>query len=403
MGLGLDKQLKYCSDLSTGVISLDGDIDTIITINDNLPVASLATRISATEVNFEITGHATFNLSIGSFIRTSGWTPAAYNITGVVLSLPDANNVRVVPLSDPVTNATGSIGVWDAGSINVAHNGVYRIVERPSLYVPRSKMRAFSATNNIDHSAIASDGNLQVIVDVNQVISIIQQASGEPVLPTFNGAGIENSNTHVQLGVVAKQAGIVDAPSGFIQWNGNIHNRYRFGINTVGVLNVNQDVDFTGGDLTLIYKQGSILSTDTGLTDTGGVDQDQNILTSDINNVTIITVNRNNIIQSVGTSVNVLNFESPVGTFAVMPNNTAANRFYVGFINPNFAGGGFLGGVLGQETFSGGSALADAAASTEALDIPGIIIRGVKLIKASILKNETDLVNATKTKLNKFS
>lgn len=401
MGYLSQKQLKYYSDLSTGLISLDGDLSSLITINDFLPVVS-ATRIDANTVEFEITNHAQYNTAIGKFFSSTGFTPVAYDITGTILSITDADHFRVTSLSDPVGNAT-VIGLWDAGSLNINHNGKYRNLKRPSLYRPQSTMLFFVAKNNIDHSAIGTDGNFSIVVDDTETISIIQLPTGIAKLEAFLGAGVPNFNTHLELGTFFKDAGVVGGFTPVAFWNGNIHNRFRYSADTIGVLNNTQDVDFTGGDLTLIYRAGFIFSTDVGFADTGGVSNEQNILTSDVNAPLILTVTRDNIIQDISVDVNVTDFESPVGTLTPLGVARAGNRFMLGFVDPNFPGGGFLVNLLGQMPFPGATRVQDAANSTEPLDNPNLTKLGSRLIKISVDVNEVDLNNAIKTKLEKFN
>ena len=321
MGLGLDKQQKYYSDLSTGVMTMTGDPETLLTDNGD-------------------------------------------------------------------------------GTIDVNHGGVYRIVDRTDTFnfLSRSRCKSWVATSNIDHTASGADGNKVIIVDNTGVISIIALPSGSAKLLADEGAGIPNFNTHLQIGSLSKDAGSIDSFLFFVGINNNIHNRLRYGLDTVGVVNsVNdpQDIIISGNnDLKLKYTKGSALFTDIGFINTNGLSLDQDILLADIADVPLVSVTRDGIIQSLSTDLDVLNIESPIGTLTPMGNNQAANRYVLGFADEQF-----VGILFGQVDFG---TVALAAAASEALNNIALTQFGVKLQKISVDKSETDNANFILTLLKQF-
>lgn len=315
MGLGLNIQHTFCSNLSSGTISMTGDPDTLITDNGD-------------------------------------------------------------------------------GTININHGGEFRIVDRTDTFnfISRSRLRSWVATNNIDHIASGTDGSKVIIVDINSVITIVALPSGSGKLLANEGAGVPNFNTHLQLGSIVKDAGSIDSFLFFVGINNNIHNRVRFLLDTTNVINsINspQDIVISGNnDLKLKYTKGSALLTDIGFIKTDGLNLDEDILSADLPDVFLVSVTRDGIIQSFSTDLDVLNIESSVGNLTPMSNNTAANRYLLGFADEQFA---VI--LFGKTDFGGGAALQDAADAIEDLDNIALTQAGVKLRKISVIKSETDNAN----------
>lgn len=321
MGLGLDKQQKYCSDLSTGLLSMTGDPETLIT--DNMD-----------------------------------------------------------------------------GTIDINHGGQFRIVDRTDTFnfLSRARRNSFIATNNIDHTASGTDGNKVIIVDMSGTITIEALASGSAKLLAFEGVGVPNFNTHVQIGSISKDSGTINSFLTVISVNNNINNKLRFATDTIGVVNsVNdpQDIVISGNnDLKLNYTKGSSILTDIGFVDTDGLSPDQDILAADVTDVPILSVTRDGIIQAIGTDLNVLDIESPIGTLTPMGNNRSANRYVLGFADEQF-----IAVLFGQADFS---TIDVAAIAPETLDNIALTQFGVKLRKISVEKSETDNANFVLTLLKQF-
>jgi len=301
---------------------------------------------------------------------------------------------------DPLTLITDNMD----GTININHDGIYEIVDRTdnNFTVARSTICKWVATNNIDHTADGDDGNFLVVVDIDQFISVIQLANRIPLLEVF----VENDpdlNTHVQIGFLAKQSGLITNFTTQIMWNGNLHNRYKYLAQTLGVINsrtVPQDIIAVGGNLQLIYKAGQAFIVDNNFFDADGLSQDQNILVNDINPTLIILADRTGAFITFTFDVDVVNIESPVGTFVTMPNNNAALRFFAGF--PTL---GLIGSLLGQIPYQAGTPQASMQAAIDANEdpeLPPFGVAGVNLIELASIKDETDLDNSIFKALPKF-
>ena len=400
-GYGLPEQNEYYNSLSTNQIKIgtDSDDPTInITANSGITVPS-ATRINATTVEFEVINHAQFNTAIGKFIKTTGFTPAAYNITGVILSITDVDHFRVTSLSDPVTNAT-VVGTADFGSLNVAFPGKFRVVDRVNdsngapannqFTKSRSRIRNWAALSNIDHSAVASDGNLIIIVDNAGVISIIQLSTGAALLPDSSDTE-PDINTHIQLGAIAKQNGgvTVNTVASLVGNNSNIHNKLRSVNKIIGTINTIENpiiITPVAATIGISTNAGAaFIASDAGFIQTGGLNPNQ-FTTTASSPTLILTADRagtGNIVN-VSTILNVNEFESSPGIFSAKGASKASNNFIIAF-------GSFNAELLGQTTYSGGTRLVDASNADEPLDVPGIAIFGAKVSQISIENAATDL------------
>ena len=322
MGLGLDRQKKYCSDLSTGLISMTGDPSTLIT--DNMD-----------------------------------------------------------------------------GTININHGGDFRIVDRTDTFdfISRSRRRSWVATNNIDHTASGADGNKLILVDINGTITITTLPSDSAKLLAFEGDGTPpNLNTHIQIGSITKDAGVINNFVAVVTVNNNIFNNVRYISDSMGNINFvhePQDIVISGNnDLKLKYVAGSSLLTDLGFTSTNGLSINQDTFVSDIIDVPILSITRDGIIQAIGTDLNVIDIESPIGTLTPMGNNQSANRYVLGFATEQF-----VGVLFGEEDFG---TLAAAVAAEENLNNITLTQFGVKLRKISVDKSETDNANFVLTLLKQF-
>ena len=402
MGLHTNRQRIAARAESTGLIGKGvlGDPTTLITVNNARAVVA-ATRPAGpgVEVNFEITGHGL--VATQTFIPV-GFTPAAYDGAFTVKAVVDVDNITVDLLSDPGGDAT-VIGTFDDGTLNINHAGNYQVVKPIDQFnfVMKAFGRSWAPVSNLDHTAVGADGNFVIIVDETGVISIDELPSGSAKLLAFEGTGIANFNSHVQIGSITKAGNVINSFVPVLSTTNNIHNKHRYFLDSVGVLNNKnnpQAIEFAGASLELVYKAGDSLLTDIGFTDTGGVSPDQDILAADLNPATLVLVTRDDVIQAVTLDIDVVNIESPVGTIVAMSNSTAANRFVLGFADELF-----IAYLLGQTDYAGGSALADAANAGEAVDNPSLTILGVLMDQISLMKNETDLTaNATLTVLSRF-
>lgn len=415
MGLGLNKQQNFYSSFSTGLIKIGSDNDdptTILTVNNN--ISAVGTIISATEVNFQITNHGIFDTAIGKYIKSTGYIPTAYNITGTILNIPDANNIRVTSLSDPITDDT-TTGVLDFGSFNIELPGVYRIVDRvDDLNQPpannqfsksRSKMFAWTATSNIDHTAVGLDGNFIILVDNTSTISIVQLPSGRARLSSFEFLATPNFNTHVSLGSLTKDGGDVVLSQTVTETNNNPINRIKNIADIINVIN-NTHTPITvspiAGTIGIAQNLGvAFIGTQGGYEESNGLNPNQtlSIVSSPS---TIFTVDRagNGNITNISTVLNINEFESSPGVFTSKGASKASNNFIIGFGNFNVE-------LLGQTTYSGGTRLVDASVAGEEIDNPGISILGIITSQISIENAATDLTNSSqaifKDDLKQFS
>ncbi len=394
---GLDRQQAYYSSLSTGMIKIGADSDNPannITINDN--INSVATRISATEVNFQVTNHAQFGTAIGKYIRSSGYIPAAYDIIGVILSLPDANNIRVTPLSDPGINASTN-GVLDFGSLNVVFGGLFRIVDRVSetngapttnqFSKSRSRVFKWVAKSNIDHSTI-SDGTLLVIVAEGGVISVDLSADGSPALPVFDDVG-PNLNTHYQLANFVKTAEVVSNLESSSNTENNPFNRIINLARTLGVIKAKSNppvISAISGTIGIDTTAGNYFTgTNAGYRFTNGLNPNQLIITASSPTL-IITVDRageGNIVN-ISNILNVNEVELSPGIFSAKGASKSSLNTIVQFP-------GFNGELLGQEIFSGGTRLQDAIDKNENINLPNLVIFGGVGSRIAIDNAATDL------------
>lgn len=338
--------------------------------------------------------------SIETYASNDGtWRRAGYGLPEQKDYFSSLSTGIITMTGDPETLITDNMD----GTIDINHGGDFRIVDRTDTFnfLSRSRRRSFVATSNIDHTASGTDGNKVIIVDNTGAISIVALPSGSAKLLAFENGGPPNFNTHVQIGSITKDAGVINNFVGLVTINNNIYNNVRYIMDSVGILNNTndpQDIVISGNnDLKLKYTAGSSMLTDTGFPDNAGISINQNILAADIPDVPIVSVTRDGIIQAVGTDLNVLDIESPIGTLTPMANNTASNRYSLGFADEFF-----IVILFEQFDFGGGTALQDASDAPDNLNNITLTQFGVKLRKISVDKNETDNANFLLKKLDRF-
>ncbi len=409
MGLGLDYQQKYYSDLSTGILKVGSNGDdpsTNITVNNALTITS-ATQVLTTRVNFEVLSH---NLTAGQTFIPVGCTPAAYNGSFTVDNVVDSDNIEVILLSDPSGDAT-VVGTYDDGTLNVSFSGKYRIVDRVSdsngapannqFSKSRSRIFNWAALSNIDHTAIATDGNIIIAVDDTEVISLLQLASGKAVLPIYSDTE-PHLNSHVQIGSITKQSGVFTAGTNESNStiNNNPSNRTQNIAGTMGTINTTDNpIVITPISATIgIAKNAGLafLGTAAGYVQSKGFNPNQNQVLAASPSL-VITVDRagDGNIVNVSSIVNVEQYESSPGVFTAKGASKASNNFIIAFRS-------FVVELLGQITYSGGSRLTDASTAGEAVDNPGISIFGALAAQISIEVSESDLDNAIFSTLKQF-
>ena len=278
-------------------------------------------------------------------------------------------------------------------SVNVNLGGKAVIVDRTSNFAAKAGYAEWVPTFNI--VSPSDNGNFIICVD-NIGIPQIVDADGLSKLPAYDVSGIDMNN-FAQLGVFSITAGSVTSGGSAIQWNGNLANRFMGLSDALGVINYFAErvrSDIVAGTLNLQILAGKVFSRIAGRVTAELTQRPDIIPVPDAPLSTVAVALRDNAIVSFGVTVDVLNYESPVGTLQVIPPNKAANRFCVIFPSSTFTGI-----QLGQKTY-GTAALAQN--SFEESEFSSITAGGFPTIQISLEKNETDLSNSLIKNLPRF-
>ena len=242
----------------------------------------------------------------------------------------------------------------------------------------------FTNTQDLDTSPANQDGQFIIMIDKTGAI-IVENVNDQPILSDYN-FGNRNSNTELQIGAFARDAGVVVS---LAAGGGEIVNtgiRINTLIDALGPINKSLSIEFNGANLKLNFLKGDALVRATGyLSVIGGLSPDKESLLNDIPLVTIITVTRDNILQSISNDVNVLQIEDPnnFGTLITLSNNRAKNNFYKASGPEQF-----VVEFLGREQYLTTQAAIDSLESPEYSSIVNFLV-GVQ--KIAVLKNETNL------------
>lgn len=332
-----------------------------------------ATQNSGVEVNFEFTDHP---FKVGDKFSSLGWTPSAYSTTFpallIVKAVADSDNVTVDLASDPGGNAS----VIGTASIS------------GRTFVPRPHKVRWSPATGIDTNPANLSGNFIIHIDKkgNRVTESINATS---VLQVFNGLSVVNSNTNIQIGLMARTAGVVDAVNAAITQAINTSKRIDETQDSLGTVNSSSNplsISFNGANIKLNLNAGQGLVRSAGLLgDPGGEAPDIEILNTTVTQVLDLLVTRDNVIQAAGTDIDVTRFEDPnnPGTLITMTNNRSKINFYKGFPTEQF-----VTEILGQAEYG---TIAIAKAADEKPEFPSLVEFGLIVQSVAVDKSETDL------------
>lgn len=243
-----------------------------------------------------------------------------------------------------------------------------------------------------------TDGNNVVYVYKDGTVGII--GTNNPDLPIYDPAFPDNPNQNnsIQIGLVITDGGTIIEAAGFVEYRGS--NMLRFSnllSKFLGVINSSANpviVSPVGGNLEMEFSDGEILSLNVGTITSEDFQNPDTRIVSGQSPATMLLVDRNSVIQGVGTNVNVTQYESSPGVFSLVP----MNQFKVAFFRI-VPGSQFLGYVLGQAVY--GTAQ-DAINANESPDFPEILSRSANSIALIIERNETDLNNSVQYDLTRI-
>jgi hypothetical protein len=274
------------------------------------------------------------------------------------------------------------------GTYNLNYGGQVEIIDRSNYAYPKLRIIDFSATNNIN-----TGGNGVFVILINSLGQIINHQYADQVAELKANDPNFNTDNHVQLGVVALDAGFISSLQPVIQYSGNIPNRLRSTQRAISIINSNVSpirIESSGANLNLKIMAGSSISSDFGFTSQGAKAPDFDEVFVDEDPAFLLGVLRDNTFFASGFDLDVLNYESSVGVLTVMTNNRFSNRYLISFTD-------FIGYTLGQNQYN---SLQEAFDSELNPDTPSSGAAGLLTNRISLAKNATALNNPSQA-LNK--
>ena len=271
------------------------------------------------------------------------------------------------------------------GEVNVNLGGDAVIVNRDVTFGAKPEYVSWVPTLAIPSPS--PNGSFIVYVDNAELVKIAN-INNLSKLPAFDSGGLDMNNA-VQIGTYSITNGTITSGAPIIQWTGNLDNRLKGLSDALSVVNYFGERirnDIVAGTLNLQIITGKAFTRTAGVVNSLITKRPDIVEVPNISPSVIGLALRNNVIVSFGTAVDVLNYESPVGTLSVIPPNKAVNRFFVVFPNNQFTGY-----QLGQTTYTTPLLAQD---SFEESEFSSIFANGVPTIQLSLDKSETDLSNA---------
>lgn len=279
-------------------------------------------------------------------------------------------------------------------SFTINHPGVAVVVDRSETFGAKPEYIPWVPITIVSPVA---DGNVIVFIDKTGVIQAAN-VNALAKLPAYD-ASTPNMNDSVQLASYVISGGVISSAgtAALPQWLGNISNRLMGVMDSLGVINdFAQRItsEIIPGGLQLEIGSGKAISRSVGFKDSLGTQKPDIIEVPDVSPSLIGTATRDNALVSFGFDLDVLNYESPIGTVTAIPPNKTANRFLAVFPNNQFTGV-----QLGQRTYN---TTILAINSFELSEFSEIIGAGVPTIQIAIDKSEIDLSNAIIKNLPRF-
>lgn len=299
-------------------------------------------------------------------------------------------------LSSGVISIDGDISTlitFSSNLINVNLGGVAVIVDRTSKFNAQPKYVSWSPLLGI--SSPSSNGSFIIYVDQDGVPKI-GNVNNIAKLPAFDAGGLD-MNSAVQLGTYSITNGTITSGTGFIQWTGNLANRFMGLSDALGVINYFGErirVNIVAATLNLAITTGKAYTRSVGVLNNDITKRPDIVIVPNISPAVIAYALRNNVIVSFGITVNTTQYESPVGTLTAIPPNKAVNNFVVVFPNNQF-----IGIQFGQMTYN---TTLLAQESFEEANFSAIAGNGVPTIQLSFNVGETNLSNALTKALPRF-
>ncbi len=286
------------------------------------------------------------------------------------------------------TSINTTAQTWE--TININQGGIGWIYDRTNDdYLPRPHKVKWVAQVGVDDTGgVGADGEFITHINTSGV-QVTENVSNLIILLTYNGVSAINSNTHIQIAAFTRISNSIISPTAKITNSLNTAKRLDALLDSLGSMN-NADnpilTSFNGANLKIDINTGQGISRGQGFADSaGGQGPDIDILETAIVQASILLLDRNGLLISTSTDIDVTQIEDPdnIGTFLTMGNNTAKFNFYKFFV-----GTSLYVEILGQQTYG---TITLAIASGEEPQFPAVLSLAVITQSIAVNKSETDL------------
>jgi hypothetical protein len=301
--------------------------------------------------------------------------------------MPLSSNIYV-PAYDKDNYMSIDSTTFGHDTVNILQGGVGWIVDRSvDKFAGRAYKVAWSPQSAIDTDPPNQSGSILLTIDKNANIEL--SIIGDLPLTVPYLPNNKNANTHLQYAAIVRSGGTITDVFPVGGERINLGNSLVSVLDSLGPVNSSfnkVEIELNGANTRLNLLAGQALSRGTGLLgDAGGDAPNTGVIENNINEVLIISVTRDNIIQSVSLDANTTHYEDPnnPGTMITLTNNRFKINFYKSFLV-----GLFIGEVLGQTQYLSLQASLD---SSEEPDYPAITVGGVPINRLHVEANATNL------------